>query len=556
MHVHLVKFQILSKTDLTTGQPIPLEPWEENTWKDIVRIPANASARIIMDFTDYLGKFPQHCHILDHEDHEMMRQFQTTNDPANCNNDGTCDVGEDCVSCPNDCQQVSAASCGNGLCEVGDGEDCVTCPQDCAGRQRGNQNNQWCCGNGGTGPIGCGDDANDNRCIDASAGLACRVEARVSACCGDALCEGDEDVQGADFCQIDCDPGPPPVCTRNAPTFAMGNDQSIAVDGSAVYTLDVTNNDTAACPDTTFDLSLNESGNTNRFNQPSTLSAASVTVGPGASDTSVTLTVTGNGNGANGDLLDSTVEARDDVDHAGQEQTDTVRTTIQAAVCTYSDPTVSLSPNAQDITTDGGSVNYTVNVANNDTAACPDTTFNLSVNDTNGTDFVIPSTLGQNSVLLAPGANSDVTLTVTGQAGALNGATNDTEVATAADANHVSVISNTVTTTINVGGGTACGDITIRSVCEETTGCVWTGGNGPNGRCETSACTPNETPELTCNDGVDNDCDGLIDCADTVDCGDDPACQQADCLQFLDKNSCNAEPTCRWDNKNKVCVPN
>ncbi|MGD8874616.1 MAG: DNRLRE domain-containing protein, partial [Gammaproteobacteria bacterium] len=70
MHVHLVKFQILDKTDMTTGQPIPLEPWELNTWKDIVRIPPNTRARIIMDFEDYLGRFPQHCHLLDHEDHE------------------------------------------------------------------------------------------------------------------------------------------------------------------------------------------------------------------------------------------------------------------------------------------------------------------------------------------------------------------------------------------------------------------------------------------------------------------------------------------------------
>ncbi|HYQ70914.1 MAG TPA: DNRLRE domain-containing protein, partial [Gammaproteobacteria bacterium] len=68
MHVHLVRFQILDKTDLTTGQPIPLEPWELYTWKDIVRIPANTKARIIMDFEDYLGRFPQHCHLLDHED--------------------------------------------------------------------------------------------------------------------------------------------------------------------------------------------------------------------------------------------------------------------------------------------------------------------------------------------------------------------------------------------------------------------------------------------------------------------------------------------------------
>ena len=103
MHVHLVKFQILDKTDMTTGQPIPLQPWEANTWKDIVHIPPNVRARIIMDFEDYPGRFPNHCHLLDHEDHEMMRQFQATFDPANCNNNGTCEFGEDSISCSSDC---------------------------------------------------------------------------------------------------------------------------------------------------------------------------------------------------------------------------------------------------------------------------------------------------------------------------------------------------------------------------------------------------------------------------------------------------------------------
>ena len=165
-----------------------------------------------MDFEDYPGRFPNHCHLLDHEDHEMMRQFQTTNDPANCNNNGTCDPGEDCVSCANDCAHVSGASCGNGLCEAGDGEDCVTCPADCGGKQNGSVSNQFCCGfDDGqvTNPVGCGADANDNRCIDASAGLACRVTARLSASCGDSLCEGQEQVQGNNpdtYCQVDCDP--------------------------------------------------------------------------------------------------------------------------------------------------------------------------------------------------------------------------------------------------------------------------------------------------------------------------------------------------------------
>jgi spore coat protein A len=208
MHVHLVRFQVLDKTDLNTGLPIPLEPWEAGTWKDTVRVGPHSTARVIMDFEDYLGKFPFHCHILDHEDHEMMRQFQAANEPENCVLNGVCDPGEDCLNCPADCAEVSGALCGNGLCEAGDGENCVTCPGDCAGKQQGSVGNQFCCGfNDGqvTNPIACGDDVNDGRCIDAAAELFCRVAVRVLACCGDKLCEGQE--TGAS-CAVDCDPVP------------------------------------------------------------------------------------------------------------------------------------------------------------------------------------------------------------------------------------------------------------------------------------------------------------------------------------------------------------
>ncbi|MHC5112090.1 MAG: multicopper oxidase domain-containing protein, partial [Planctomycetota bacterium] len=104
MHVHLVLFQVLDRTDLGTNQLLPLEPWEQTTWKDTVRVPANTVVRVIARFEDYVGKFPYHCHILDHEDHEMMRQFQTTS--GVCNDNGTCEVSEDCVSCA-DCGSVS-----------------------------------------------------------------------------------------------------------------------------------------------------------------------------------------------------------------------------------------------------------------------------------------------------------------------------------------------------------------------------------------------------------------------------------------------------------------
>jgi spore coat protein A len=211
MHVHLVKFQILDKTDLTTGQPIPLEPWEQTTWKDTVRVPPRSRARVIMDFEDYVGKFPYHCHILDHEDHEMMRQFQATNPPTLCQINGICEPYEDCESCPADCAQVGGDLCGNGLCEAGDGENCVTCAADCAGKQVGQVGNQFCCGfDDGqvTNPIACGDDVNDGRCIDAADNLFCRVAPRVPACCGDRLCEGQETLPGA--CDVDCIPLPEP----------------------------------------------------------------------------------------------------------------------------------------------------------------------------------------------------------------------------------------------------------------------------------------------------------------------------------------------------------
>jgi hypothetical protein len=152
----------------------------------------------------------------------MMRQFQTTNDPANCNNNGVCEVGEDCQSCA-DCgypadelaQPVSGALCGNGLCEAGDDENCVTCPVDCAGKQKGSASKQFCCGfDDGqvNNPIVCGDFenvVNDDRCIDSGTELFCRVEPRLSACCGDTLCEGAETEQS---CALDC-AATPPVCT-------------------------------------------------------------------------------------------------------------------------------------------------------------------------------------------------------------------------------------------------------------------------------------------------------------------------------------------------------
>jgi FtsP/CotA-like multicopper oxidase with cupredoxin domain len=60
-----------------------------------------------------------------------------------------------------------------------------------------------------------------------------------------------------------------------------------------------------------------------------------------------------------------------------------------------------------------------------------------------------------------------------------------------------------------------------------------------------------EVAELSCADGVDNDCNGLID-------GDDPNCTPppppAECSQYTDSATCRQDKACRWNNKDGICI--
>jgi len=87
IHVHLVQFQILdrrpfdvehftkTKAILFTGEPIKPDP-SELGWKDTVRCPPGQVTRIIIPFFPYTGRYVWHCHMLEHEDYEMMRPYQ------------------------------------------------------------------------------------------------------------------------------------------------------------------------------------------------------------------------------------------------------------------------------------------------------------------------------------------------------------------------------------------------------------------------------------------------------------------------------------------------
>jgi spore coat protein A len=86
IHLHLVRFQILDRRRFdvaaywTTGQmkytgpPVPPAPGEAG-WKDTVRADPGMVTRIITKFEGYAGRYVWHCHILEHEDNEMMRPF-------------------------------------------------------------------------------------------------------------------------------------------------------------------------------------------------------------------------------------------------------------------------------------------------------------------------------------------------------------------------------------------------------------------------------------------------------------------------------------------------
>lgn len=93
IHVHQIQFQILDRTPfdvdvynltgqlLFTGEP-ELPPADERGWKDTVQSPPGFVTRIAMRFGPYTGRYVYHCHILEHEDHDMMRPLEVV--PRRC----------------------------------------------------------------------------------------------------------------------------------------------------------------------------------------------------------------------------------------------------------------------------------------------------------------------------------------------------------------------------------------------------------------------------------------------------------------------------------------
>jgi spore coat protein A, manganese oxidase len=87
IHLHLVRFQVLDRQTYEPwlfqtkrqlhflGPPEAPDP-NETGWKDTVQAHSRMVTRIIVPFEGFTGRYVWHCHILEHEDNEMMRPYE------------------------------------------------------------------------------------------------------------------------------------------------------------------------------------------------------------------------------------------------------------------------------------------------------------------------------------------------------------------------------------------------------------------------------------------------------------------------------------------------
>jgi len=76
MHVHNVQFQVVQRTSPGTSSYATVnQGFVDTGWKDTVLVWPGERVKVAMMFTPYEGMYMYHCHILEHEDMTMMRNY-------------------------------------------------------------------------------------------------------------------------------------------------------------------------------------------------------------------------------------------------------------------------------------------------------------------------------------------------------------------------------------------------------------------------------------------------------------------------------------------------
>jgi spore coat protein A, manganese oxidase len=75
IHIHEILFEVINREEIESGAVRGPEPWEAGARKDTVIAYPGEITRVKATY-DRAGLFVWHCHIVEHEDHEMMRPYR------------------------------------------------------------------------------------------------------------------------------------------------------------------------------------------------------------------------------------------------------------------------------------------------------------------------------------------------------------------------------------------------------------------------------------------------------------------------------------------------
>jgi spore coat protein A, manganese oxidase len=74
IHIHEVTFEVVNRESISSGSVRGPEPWETGRKDTVIAYPGEIT-RVKATY-DRAGLFVWHCHIVEHEDHEMMRPYR------------------------------------------------------------------------------------------------------------------------------------------------------------------------------------------------------------------------------------------------------------------------------------------------------------------------------------------------------------------------------------------------------------------------------------------------------------------------------------------------